>query len=164
MRETQAMSEPTAAPRPDDDDDDAPSLSPVPRSRPGYRTPEPSWSQQMSVWAPIVAAALRAITGVVAFIASLLAMPLHFATPFLVGVSLVMAVGGCTATLKVTRDDPTLRGFGRGFTLVVAVVLLLSLVVAGVFGAGAFAPDLKAVPGPHAPAVDDGTIRFEPVP
>jgi len=38
------------------------------------------------------------------------------------------------------------------------------LVVAGVFGAGAFAPDLKAVPAPQAPAVDDGTIRFEPVP
>lgn len=164
MRETQSMSESSAAPRPDDGDDDAQSTAPIPRPRPGYRTPEPGWSQQMSVWAPIVAAALRAITGVVAFIASLLAMPLHFATPFLVGVSLVMAVGGCTATLKVTRDDPSLRGFGRGFTLVVAAVLLLSLVIAGVVGAGAFAPDLQAVPAPPAAVVDDGTIRFEPVP
>jgi hypothetical protein len=163
MRETQSMSEPTAAPRPDDGDDASSAAAPIPRPRPGYRTPEPGWSQQMSVWAPIVAAALRAITGVVAFIASLLAMPLHFATPFLVGVSLVMAVGGCTATLKVTRDDPTLRAFGRGFTLVTAAVLLLSLVVAGIFGAGAFAPDLKAEPTPR-PAVDDGTIRFESLP
>lgn len=157
------MSHPSEATRVSGDGDDDTSAAPIPRPRPGYRTPEPGWSQQMSVWAPIVAAALRAITGVVAFIASLLAMPLHFATPFLVGVSLVMAVGGCTATLKVTRDDPTLRGFGRGFTLAVAVVLLLSLVVAGVLGAGAFAPDLRAVPAIRAP-VDDGTIRFEPVP
>jgi hypothetical protein len=159
------MSERGDATRPDDDGDTGDiGAAPIPRPRPGYRTPEPGWSQQMSVWAPIVAAALRAITGVVAFIASLLAMPLHFATPFLVGVSLVMAVGGCTATLKVTRDDPTLRGFGRGFTLAVAVVLLLSLVVAGVVGAGAFAPDLKAIPSAPAPRDDDGTIRFEPVP
>jgi hypothetical protein len=105
---------------------------------------------------------LRAITGVVAFVASLLAMPLHFATPFLVGVSLVMVVGGCTATLKVTRDDVLLRGFGRGFTLVVAVVLCGAMGVAAVWGAGAFAPDLRAVPA--APRVDDGAIRFEAAP
>ena len=145
-----------------DDADFDVGAAPVPRPRPGYRTPEPLWSQTMSQWAPIVAAALRAITGVVAFVASLLAMPLHFATPFLVGVSLVMVVGGCTATLKVTRDDVLLRGFGRGFTLVVAAVLVVALLVAAVWGAGAFAPDLRAVPKP--PSTDDGTIRFEAAP
>jgi len=149
------------------DERDAPvgdGAAPIPRPRPGYQTPEPGWSTKMSEVAPIVAAALRALTGAVAFIASLLAMPLHFATPFLVGVSLVMVVGGCTATLKVTRDEPRLRRIGRVFTIVVASALLVALVIAGVFGAGAFAPDLMTAPPRPAQAVDDGTIRFEAAP
>jgi len=138
----------------DDDDRGAP----VPRPRPGYRTPEPGWSVRMSAWAPVTATMLRAITGVVAFLGTMLAMPVHHATPFLVGVSLVMVVGGCTSTLKVTRDDPRLRGVGRTFTIVVSVVVLVGLAIGAFVGPGAFAPRLE---GPPRPARDDGTVRFE---
>lgn len=162
------MTDPTSPAGDDSDDDVGPTGhgrhdgAPIPRPRPGYRTPEPAWSLSMSAWAPVVASCLRAITGVIAFVASLLAMPLHFATPFMVGVSLVMTVGGCTATLKVTRDDPRLRGFGRFFTIAVVVVILVALGVAGVMGPGVFAPDIMMEPlAAPAPVVDDGTIRFE---
>ncbi len=144
------------------DDGDAGGGAPIPRPRPGYRTPEPKWSQRLSEWSPIMAGMLRTITGVVGFVGSLLFMPTHLATPFLVGVSLLMAVGGCTSTLKSTRDEPRMRQTGRRFVYVVAAVCLVTFAIAGVKGAGAFAPDLSGLaPAKKATTVDDGTIRFE---
>lgn len=144
------------------DDGDAGGGAPIPRPRPGYRTPEPRWSQRLSEWSPIMAGMLRTITGVVGFVGSLLFMPTHLATPFLVGVSLLMAVGGCTSTLKTTRDEPRMRQTGRRFVYVTAAVCLAAFVVAGIKGAGAFAPDLSGLaPAKKTPNADDGTIRFE---
>jgi hypothetical protein len=135
--------------------------APIPRPRPGYRTPEPAWSQRLGEWAPIMAGMLRTVTGVVGFVGSLLFMPLHLATPFLVGVSLLMAVGGCTSTLKTTRDEPRMRATGRRFVYIIAAVCVAAFAVAGVKGAGAFAPDLSMFSTPPPAPVDDGTIRFE---
>ena len=131
----------------------------VTRPRPGYRTPKASLSSTMAAWSPVAAGVLRAGSGVIAYIASLLTLPLHHATPFLIGVSLVMLVGGCTSVLKQSRDDLRLRGFGRAFTIVSAVVVLVATGIGVYLGPGAFAPDLKAEP---APAVYDGTVGFEP--
>ncbi|HEY1100696.1 MAG TPA: hypothetical protein VGF99_17275 [Myxococcota bacterium] len=150
----------THAPDAHDDDDDV-SAAPVPRPRAGYRTPKPSWSSTMQAWSPIAAGVLRAGSGVIAYVACLLTLPLHHATPFLIGVSLVMLVGGCTSILKYGRDDVRLRGFSRGFTLLSALIVVVASGIAVVKGPGAFAPDLGAV-APPKPAVDDGTIRFEP--
>ena len=146
----------------DDGHDDGDAGAPIPRPRPGYRTPEPKWSQRLGEWAPVMASMLRTVTGVVGFVGSLLFMPVHLATPFLVGVSLLMAVGGGTSTLKTTRDEPRLRGTGRRFVYVVAAVCLATFAIAGVKGAGAFAPDLSGLyPATRPAPPDDGTIRFE---
>jgi hypothetical protein len=145
-----------------DDSTDSPSAAPVPRSRPGYRTPEPAWSQRLGEWSPLVAAMLRTTVGLVAFVGVMLAMPVHIATPFLVGMSLLMVVGGANATLNVTRDDLALRKVGRVFTLVTVLIVLVSFGIAAVVGVGAYAPRIE-FSGPPAPVdtVDDGTIRFE---
>ncbi len=136
----------------------------VPRARPGYRTPEPSWSRKMGEWAPVTASLLRAFTGLIAFVGTLLFMPLHHATPLLVGVSLVMVVGGCTSTLKTTRDEPGMRTIGRRIVLATAALVMVGLVVAVIKGPGAYAPDIHlSAPAPApAPPADDGTIRFSP--
>ena len=132
----------------------------VPRPRAGYRTPsKPAWSQTVAAWSPIAAGVMRAGLGVIAYIASLLTLPLHHATPFLIGVSLVMLVGGCTSVLKVGRQDPRLGGFARGFTIATALLVLVATGIGMYLGPGAFAPQLSAPPAPKA---DDGTIRFEP--
>ncbi len=143
------------------DDNDADSI--VPRPRPGYRTPKTrtsTLSATMAAWSPVAAGVLRAGAGVIAYVASLLTLPLHHATPFLIGVSLVMLVGGCTSVLKQSRDDVRLRGFGRGFTLVTAAVILMATGIALYRGPGAFAPSLTG-PAP-APRPYDGTVGFEP--
>jgi hypothetical protein len=140
---------------------DSPSRAPR-RPRPGYHTPEPAWSQRMGEWSPLVAAMLRTTVGLVAFVGVMLAMPVHIATPFLVGMSLLMVVGGANATLNVTRDDLALRKVGRVFTLVTVLIVLVSFGIAAVVGVGAYAPRIE-FSGPPAPVdtVDDGTIRFE---
>lgn len=131
----------------------------VPRPRPGYRTPpRQTFASTMSVWSPVVAGMLRGVAGVLAYAASLLAMPVHAATPFLVGVSLVMLVGGCVATLRATREDPRLRQVGRWFCILAVVCILGASAIAVALGPGAFAPD---VPRPARAPVDDGAIRFE---
>ena len=141
----------------DDSDPDFDSI--VPRPRPGYRTPKASLSSTMAAWSPVAAGVLRAGSGVIAYVASLLTLPLHHATPFLIGVSLVMLVGGCTSVLKQSRDDLRLRGFGRAFTIGSAVVVLVATGIALYLGPGAFAPKLSAEPVPRA---YDGTVGFEP--
>ena len=50
----------------DDGHDDGDAGAPIPRPRPGYRTPEPKWSQRLGEWAPVMASMLRTVTGVVA--------------------------------------------------------------------------------------------------
>lgn len=143
-----------------DDVDDAADI--VPRPRPGYRSRTTSWSQTMAAWSPVAAGVLRAGAGVLAYVGSLLTLPLHHATPFLIGVSLVMLVGGCTSVLKQSRDDVRLRGFGRTFTIASALVVLVATGIALKLGPGAFAPKLSAPPAPRAPAHSDGTVTFEP--
>ena len=128
------------------DDADLPSELLPRRSRPGYRSPEPGWSQKLGEWSPLVAAMLRSTVGLVAFVGVMLAMPVHIATPFLVGMSLLMVVGGVVATLKVTRQEPALRAVGRIFAAVAAGIVVVAFAVAAVVG------------------VDDGTIRFESAP
>jgi hypothetical protein len=110
----------------------------------------------MQVWAPVAAGVLRATAGLVMFAASLLTLPMTMATPFLTGVSLVMIVGGVTATIRSCRDDDRLRSFGRWFPVGVAGLAGVAIVVAVVVGPGAFAPNLGAPPPPR----DDGTVRF----
>ena len=61
------------------DDDDVPQQS---RDRSAQR----SLSSTMTMWAPVAAGVIRAAAGVLAFAASLLTLPIHFATPFLSGV------------------------------------------------------------------------------
>jgi hypothetical protein len=148
----------------DDDRDDDVDVDAdiVPRPRPGYRSTTTSWSQTMAAWSPVAAGVLRAGAGVLAYVASLLTLPLHHATPFLIGVSLVMLVGGCTSVLKQSRDDVRLRGFGRTFTIASAVVVLIATGIGVKLGPGAFAPKLSAPPAARAPAHADGTVTFEP--
>lgn len=146
----------------DDSSDDVDGGDIVPRPRPGYRSRTTSWSQTMAAWSPVAAGVLRAGAGVIAYVASLLTLPLHHATPFLIGVSLVMLVGGCTSVLKQSRDDVRLRGFGRTFTIASAVLVLVATGIALKLGPGAFAPKLSAPPAPRAPAHSDGTVTFEP--
>ena len=151
-----------------DPDGTEPSIAPdledpiVPRARAGHRTPKkPAWSTTVAAWAPIAAGVVRAGAGVIAYIASLLTLPLHHATPSLIGVSLVMLVGGCTSVRKSGRQDPRLGGFARGFTIITALFVIVATGIGVYLGPGAFAPDLGAV-APAAATVDDGTIRFEP--
>jgi hypothetical protein len=135
------------------------------RSRPGYRSPEPGWSQKLGEWSPLVAAMLRSTVGLVAFVGVMLAMPVHIATPFLVGMSLLMVVGGVVATLKVTRQEPALRPVGRIFAAVAAGIVVVAFAIAAAVGVGAFAPRIEfGPPRPAPPPVDDGTIRFESAP
>jgi hypothetical protein len=148
--------------RADERDDDNDVADIVPRPRPGHRSQQTLWAQTMAAWSPVAAGVLRAGAGVLAYVASLLTLPLHHATPFLIGVSLVMLVGGCTSVLKQSRDDVRLRGFGRTFTIASAVVVLVATGIALKLGPGAFAPKLSAPPAPRAPASSDGTITFQP--
>jgi len=75
-----------------------------------------------------------------------------------------MVVGGATATLKVTRQEPALRTVGRVFTLVTIVIVAVAFGIAAVVGVGAWAPRIEFNSPPPAPPVDDGTIRFESAP
>ncbi|MDP2342007.1 MAG: hypothetical protein Q8O67_13700 [Deltaproteobacteria bacterium] len=120
-----------------------------------------SLSSTMTLWAPVAAGVIRAAAGVLAFSASLLTLPIHFATPFLSGVGLLMLVGGCVSVIKSCRDEPRLRRFAQVFPLVCAGLVVVTSVIVAVWGAGAFAPDLGGV-APRAAPIEDGAIRFEP--
>jgi uncharacterized membrane protein HdeD (DUF308 family) len=135
-----------------DHDDDAAARTPA--RAPGRPMP---WSTVMSTWAPVAAGVLRSTLGLVMFAASLLTLPMTTATPFLTGVSLVMLVGGVTATLKACRDDDALRRFGRVFPAVVALLAGVAVVVTVVEGPGAFAPQLQRE---AVPAKNDGAVHF----
>ena len=119
-------------------------------------------SSTMTLWAPVAAGVIRAAAGVLAFSASLLTLPVHFATPFLSGVGLLMLVGGCVSVIKSCRDEPRLRMFARVFPLVCAALVVVTGGIVAVWGPGVFAPDLRGSPRIVAP--DDGAVRFEPVP
>jgi hypothetical protein len=139
-------------------DDNAHDDAPVPRPRPGYATP--SLSTTLTQWAPVAAGVVRAVAGVIAFAAALLTLPIHFATPFLSGVGLLMLVGGCVSVVKACKDEPRLRTFSRVFPLACCAVVVIVVGVVAVYGPGAFAPNLRGEPAPP-PAADDGTIRFQ---
>lgn len=128
-----------------------------PRHRPS------TLSTTMTLWAPVAAGVIRAAAGVLAFSAALLTLPIHFATPFLSGVGLLMLVGGCVSVIKTCRDEPRLRMFARVFPLVCAGLVGVTSVIVAVWGPGVFAPDLGGTPRPLQ-APDDGAVRFEPVP
>ncbi len=131
-------------------------VDPLPRQRTA------TLSTTMTLWAPVAAGVIRACAGVLAFSASLLTLPVHFATPFLSGVGLLMLVGGCVSVTKSCRDEPRLRRFAVVFPLVCAGLVATTAVVVAVMGPGAFAPRLS---GTAPPAVrDDGAVRFEAVP
>lgn len=140
------------------DDSDSVDVAPVPRPRPGYQT-KPSLSATMARFAPVAAGVIRAVAGVLAFSAALLTLPIHFATPFLSGVGLLMLVGGCLSVVKECRDEPRLRWFSRLFPLACSIIVVVVGVIVAIYGAGVFAPDLRREP---PPARDDGAIRFEP--
>lgn len=137
----------------DDADADAQfDVAPVPRPR------KQALSQTMAQWAPVAAGVVRAVAGVLAFSAALLTLPIHFATPFLAGVGLLMLVGGCVSVIRACSDEPQLRLFSRVFPLACCAVVVVVVGVVAVYGAGVFAPNLRGEP----PAKhDDGTVRFE---
>jgi hypothetical protein len=142
----------------DDEDPFADSGTPVPRPRPGHQTP--TLSATMARFAPVAAGVIRAVAGVLAFSAALLTLPIHFATPFLSGVGLLMLVGGCLSVVKECRDEPRLRWFSRLFPIACSVIVVVVGVIVAIYGAGVFAPDLRREPPP--PPAHDGAIRFEP--
>ena len=129
---------------------------------PGPRHRTSSFSSTMTMWAPVAAGVIRAAAGVLAFSASLLTLPVHFATPFLSGVGLLMLVGGCVSVIKSCREEPRLRMFARVFPLVCAGLVVVTAGIVAVLGPGAFAPDLRG--GPRPLPVDDGAVRFEAAP
>ncbi len=128
-------------------------VAPVPRPK------KPMLSQTMSTWAPVAAGVIRAVAGVLAFSAALLTLPIHYATPFLAGVGLLMLVGGCVSVIRSCADEPQLRWFSRVFPLVCCAVVIVDVGIVAVYGAGVFAPNLRGEPAPAAR--DDGTVRFE---
>lgn len=111
----------------------------------------------MMQWAPVAAGVVRAVAGVLAFAGALLTLPIHFATPFLSGVGLLMLVGGCVSVIRACKDEPRLRTFSRVFPLVCCGLVVVVIGVVAVYGPGLFAPNLRAEPPPR----DDGTVRFE---
>jgi hypothetical protein len=132
------------------------------QSRDALRRPGPqSFSSTMTLWAPVAAGVIRAAAGVLAFAASLLTLPIHFATPFLSGVGLLMLVGGCVSVIKSCRDEPRLRRFAQVFPLVCAGLVVVTAGIVAVYGPGVFAPDLRGPAAPRAP-INDGAVRFEP--
>jgi hypothetical protein len=110
-------------------------------------------------WSPVAAGALRAAAGLVMFSASLLTLPMTTVTPMLTGVALVMLVGGVAAVVKSCRDDPALSSFGRWFSLSIAALAAVAIIVVLVKGPGAYGPKFHS---PGAPMPQDGSIRFSP--
>lgn len=101
---------------------------------------------------------LRAILGAAAFCGALLLIPITFATPVLAGISMLMMVTGCTGTSGVLRNRPSSRRIGHVVIGACAAVVVVTLILVGVWGAGAFAPHTQTV----SSDLGDGTIRFEP--
>lgn len=128
-------------------------VAPVPRPK------RPSVAQTMASWAPVAAGVVRAVAGVLAFSAALLTLPIHFATPFLAGVGLLMLVGGCVSVVRACSDEPRLRLFSRVFPLVCCAIVVVVVGVVAVYGPGLFAPNLRAEPATPTHR-DDGTIQF----
>lgn len=165
------MNEPTpdAAAAPADDAAaraaaDAATDAAVPRRRPRQSRDEPRpLNLVLAQWAPVAAGVVRAVAGVIAFAAALLTLPIHFATPFLAGVGLLMLVGGCVSVIRACSDEPQLRLFSRVFPLVCCGLVVVVVGVVAVYGAGALAPNMRApnLRAAPAPPRDDGTVRFE---
>jgi MFS superfamily sulfate permease-like transporter len=127
------------------DDDDGPPL------------PQRRWDGSDGlVTAALVAGVVRGGLGVVAFVGALLFLPIHFATPILSGISLLMMVTGCTSLMRVSRDDPRAKMVLKAMALLCAITVAVTMLLVVVMGAGAFAPQAL----PSLPAPTDSTVRF----
>jgi hypothetical protein len=141
---------PPAGDPPDGSDDPI-----VPRPRPGRQTPPRRASLPL---VGVAAGVLRAVAGALAFGASVVALPVHFVTPVLGGVALLMMVGGCLSVQRQARGHRSLRVVTRALVAFCAVIVLVSLAILGLYGPAAFGPDL---PGPPPRQSEEPVIRFQ---
>jgi hypothetical protein len=109
--------------------------------------------------AAVVSGLVRASLGACGFVGALLFMPVHFATPILSGISMLMMITGCTSLMRAARYDKRVNALLKGMAAVCALVLVATLGMVLVMGAGRFAPEPTLAP---ASAKDDGTVRFAP--
>ena len=135
----------------------------APRPRPGFRSRRDSGDATQK--AALFAGVLRAGVGCAGLFAALLYLPILNVTPILAGVSILMMVTGCTSTWRSVRDVPALRKLPYAVMGGCALVIVATLVVTVVLGAGALGPIAKAsARAKHLPHDDTPTVSFQPTP
>jgi hypothetical protein len=107
----------------------------------------------------LVAGAVRAALGALGAVASLLTLPIHFATPVLIGISLLMLVTGCAGAFQASRGHPHIRRAVWVLIAMCAAAVAGALLVVAVKGAGAYAPKWRDAPA--APEHEGTEIRFQ---
>ena len=96
---------------------------------------------------PLVTAVIRGLLGVVCLGAALLYLPIHFSTPVLSGVSVLMCVTGANSCWRVGRQDERIRATARLFVWGIPICMCLVFVVMFIVGPGGFGPDWYSLAG-----------------
>jgi hypothetical protein len=143
----------------------------APTGRAGYETPprgdsaaddDVRFERPEPLALPVlVAGVVRAALGALGAVASLLTLPIHFATPVLIGISLLMMVTGCAGAFQASRGHAHVRRAVLGLMSACGVAVAGALVVVAVKGAGAFAPKWQETPEPAKTEHDGTEIRFQ---
>ena len=111
----------------------------TPRPAPGYE----SETEELTYhnWLNVLAAAVRAITGVLFIAASLLYVPTGIWTPIMTGVGMMMVTTGLLNLWQLKRRYDVLTGPVKIMLYLLPALCALSFALMLIFGAGAFGPD-----------------------
>jgi len=96
---------------------------------------------------PLVAGAVRGLLGVVCLAAAVLYLPIHFSTPVLSGVSVLMCVSGSHTCWKVGRSDPRIQPVAKFLVWGIPIAVVLVFIAMMTLGAGYFGPDWYGLSG-----------------